>query len=62
MEAIIVWYYYENGKLVDYSITRFTGSDKQLEDCLRGGAPGGPRNKDKKEGERIVILNQVILL
>ena len=61
-EAMIVWHYYENGKLVDYSITRFTGNHQQLEKCLRDNVFGGPINKLKKEGERIVILHQVVLL
>lgn len=61
-KAFIVWHYYEDGKLVDYSITSFTGSDSDLDDCLRNDAFREPRNNGKKEGERIVILHQVILL
>jgi len=61
-KAIIVWHYYENGKLVDYSITMFTGDDEQLADCLRNDAFGRRSNEGKKKGERIIILHQVVLL
>ena len=62
MEAIVVWHFYEEGKIVDYSITGFEGERNQLKDCLRRNAYGKGRNEEKKEKERRVILHQVVIL
>ena len=62
IRAFIVWHYYEDGKLVDYSITRFEGNEVQMDDCLRNDLTGEPTNKNKKEGEKRTILHQVVLL
>jgi len=62
LKAIIVWHYYKDGKIVDYSTTEFYGSLQKLMDCLDNDPNGNPRNKDKKEGERTCILHQVLIL
>jgi hypothetical protein len=61
-KAIIVWHYYKDGKVVNYSTTRFKGDDTQLDDCLKNDVSGKRRNEEKKEGDTIVILHQVVLL
>lgn len=61
MKALIVWHYYENGKLVGYSTTNFEGGDKDLQDCLKKGETND-KEKKKVGGEKVVILQQVILL
>ena len=62
MRAIIVWHYYEDGKLVDYSITDFTGDEGQLHHCLKSDVYGKPKNEGKEETARRVILHGVIPL
>lgn len=62
MKAIIVWHYYENGKIVDYSTTQFQGSEEQLMDCLKNDDTGKPTNIGKKDGERVIILHQIVFL
>ena len=62
-KAIIVWHHYKNGKLVDFSITEFTGDDAQLVNFLKNNALSGERwNEGKTKGERRGILHQVVLL
>ena len=61
--AIIVWHYYEDGKLVDYSITEIStiGSmELDLVKFLKTDVSGERRNKG--ETKRKVILHQVIIL
>jgi|GEM_PF-3680015 len=60
--AIIIWHYYENGVLVDYATSRFTGNDAQLDDCIKNDESGKRKNNGKKKGERICILHQLIIL
>ena len=62
IKAIIIWHYYENGKIVDYSTTEFTGLPEMLKDCLDNNPSGNKRNIDKKVGERTCILHQVLIL
>ena len=62
IQAIIVWHYYKEGMLVDYSITNFTGSHEELLDCLRNDVSGQRTNKERKNGKKRTILHQVIFM
>ena len=60
--AIIVWHYYQEGKIVDYGITDFFGNRDHLLDSLRNNEFGERKNSDRKKGDIISVLHDVIML
>lgn len=62
-QAIIIWHYYREGKIIDYAVTDFiTGSKEDLIDSLKNDEFGKRKNADTKKGDRITILHDVIIL